>query len=312
MMKISHEVKVGAVALITIIVFIWLYNFLKGKDFFKSTAYYYCVYDRIGGLAESSPVEINGYKVGVVQSIDFVDETSGRLLVTFSVSKGFKLPVNTVAEIVPVSVIAGMKVQFVYGEGPGTYSDGDTIPGKLSESLLTSFEEEFMPLKKKIDDMLNVLDSVISSVNDVMDPEFKKNFAGTVANLNNTTESIDNVIQEKEKELKQAIENISKFSQMLSDNSGKMSGSISNLKLISDTLASADLYASVTNLKTSLEKTSVLLGNLNDGKGTAGQLVTNDTLYNNLSSSLESLNILLKDIKDNPKKYVHFSLFGKK
>jgi len=312
MMKISHEVKVGVVALITIIVFIWLYNFLKGKDFFKSTAYYYCVYDRIGGLAESSPVEINGYKVGVVQSIDFLDETSGNLLVTFSVSKDFKLPVNTVAEIVPVSVIAGMKVQFVFGEGPGTYSEGDTLPGKLSESLLSSFEEEFKPLKKKVDDLLDVIDSVIGSVNDVMDPEFRKNFTGTLANLNSTTESVDNIISAKEKELRLAVENISKFSQMLSDNSGKFSKSVSNLESITDTLASADLYASVTSLKNTLEKTSLLLGNLNDGKGSAGQLVTNDTLYNNLSASLESLNELLKDMKANPKRYVHFSLFGRK
>jgi phospholipid/cholesterol/gamma-HCH transport system substrate-binding protein len=312
MKKISNEVKVGAVALITILVFIWLYNFLKGKDFLKSTAYYYCIYDKIGGLAESSPVEINGYKVGVVQSIDFVDETSGRLLVTFSVLKGFKLPVNTVAEIVPVSVIAGMKAQFVYGNGPGFYSYGDTIPGRLSESLLSSFEEEFTPLKKKIEDLLNVLDSVINSVNDVMDPEFKKNFAGTVSNLNSTTESLANIIHAKEQELKQTIEGISKFSKMLSDNSDKMNNAIGNLETITDTLATSDLYASVTNLKNTLEKTSVLIGNLNDGKGTAGQLVTNDTLYNNLSASLESLNVLLKDIKDNPKKYVHFSIFGRK
>ncbi len=98
-MKISNEVKVGAVALLTIVAFIWLFNFLKGKDYFKKTANYYCIYDEIGGLAESSPVEINGYKVGVVQSIDFVDEVSGKLLVEFSVSKDFKLPLNTVAEI---------------------------------------------------------------------------------------------------------------------------------------------------------------------------------------------------------------------
>ena len=92
MKKISNEVKVGAVALLTIMVFIWLYNFLKGKDYFKSTAYYYTVYDKIGGLAESSPVEINGYKVGVVQSIDFIDATSGKLLVSIFCQQGFQTP----------------------------------------------------------------------------------------------------------------------------------------------------------------------------------------------------------------------------
>jgi phospholipid/cholesterol/gamma-HCH transport system substrate-binding protein len=312
MIKISNEVKVGAVALITIVAFIWLYNFLKGKDFFKSTSYYYSIYDKVGGLAESSPVEINGYKVGVVQSIDFIDATSGRLLVVFSVSKDFKLPVNTVAEITPVSIIAGMKVQFVYGDGPGFYSDGDTIPGRLAESIVSKLETELIPVKERISNLLTVLDSVITSVNEIMDPEFKKNLNGTVANLNSTTKSIDEVIGSKERELKTTLENITRFSQMLSDNSAKMSNSFSNLESITDTLAAADIYKSVLNLKTSLEKASTLIGNLNEGKGSAGQLLTNDSLYTNLSSSLESLNVLLQDMKANPKRYVHFSLFGKK
>jgi len=147
MKKISNEVKVGAAAIITLIVFIWLYNFLKGKDFFQNVAYYYTVYDKVGGLSESNPVEINGYKVGVVQSIDFLDETSGRLLVSFSVGRDFKLPVNTVAEITPISPLGGMKVQFVYGNGPGVYSPGDTIPGRLAESLMDKVDSEILPLK---------------------------------------------------------------------------------------------------------------------------------------------------------------------
>jgi phospholipid/cholesterol/gamma-HCH transport system substrate-binding protein len=311
-MKISHEVKVGAVALITIIVFIWLYNFLKGKDLFKSTAYYYCIYNEIGGLAESSPVEINGYKVGVVHSIDFLDETSGKLLVTFSVSKNFKLPVNTVAEIVPVSIIAGMKVQFLYGEGLGFYKYGDTIPGKLTASLLTTIESEFGPIKQRITNLLDVIDSVIVSVDEVMNPEFRASLNGTLANLNSTTESIDNILGSKEKELKTSLDNITRFSQMLSDNSEKIGRTINNLESFTDTLAAADIYNLITNLKESLSETSTLLDNLNDGKGSAGKLLTNDSLYINLTSSLENLNNLLKDLKDNPKRYVHFSVFGKK
>ena len=311
-MKISHEVKVGAVALITIIVFIWVYNFLKGKDLFKSTAYYYCVYDEIGGLAESSPVEINGYKVGVVQSIDLYSESSGKLLVTFSVSKDFKLPVNTLAEIVPVSIIAGMKVQFLYGDGPGFYEYGDTIPGKLTASLLTTIESEFGPVKQRITNLLDVIDSVITSVDEIMDPGFRDNFKGMLANLNNTTESIDNIVGSKEKELKTSLDNITRFSQMLSDNSTKMGRTISNLESFTDTLAAADIYNSVMKLKETLGETSALLENLNYGKGSAGKLLTDDSLYINLTSSLESLNILLQDLKENPKRYLHFSVFGKK
>ncbi len=165
-MKISNEVKVGVVALVTIVAFIWLYNFLKGKDYFSSTAFYYSVFDKVGGLAESSPVEINGYKVGVVQSIDFIDETSGRLLVKYSVSKDFKLPKGTVAEIVPVSIIAGMKVQFVYGNKPGFYNYNDTIPGELVESMLSTFEKEFIPVKEKAMTLLGHLDSAVIALNE--------------------------------------------------------------------------------------------------------------------------------------------------
>jgi len=312
MKKISNEVKVGVTVLLTIIVFIWLYNFLKGKDFFSNSAYYYSIYDQIGGLAESSPVEINGFKVGVVQSIDFIDPSSGKLLVVFSVSKDFKLPKNTYAEIVPVSLLGGMKVQFVYGNGPGTYNDGDTIPGQLSVSITDKLEDELLPVKDKISSLLVVLDSVISSVDELMNEEFRKDLAGTMSNLNGTTESLDKILSSKENELKATLDNVNKFTKMLSDNSESMSKTFSNLESITDTLAAADIYNSVSNLKASLEKTAIMIDNMNNGKGSAGQFLTNDTLYVNLTNSLESLNVLLLDMKANPKRYVHFSLFGKK
>jgi phospholipid/cholesterol/gamma-HCH transport system substrate-binding protein len=312
MKKISNEVKVGVIAILTIVVFVWLYSFLKGKDFLTSTANYYTVYDKVGGLAESSPVEINGYKVGVVQSVRFIDPESGRLLVTFSVDKDFKIPKNTIAEIVPVSLLGGMKVQFVYGKGPGTYIEGDTIPGRLAESLMDKVESEIIPLKDKVSNLIVSIDSVISSINEVMDVDFKKNLGGTLTNLNNTTESLDKIIGSKEKELKATLDNVNTFTHMLADNSGNMNKTFSNLKTISDTLAAADIYKSVKNLKSSLEKAALLMDNMNNGKGTAGQLLTNDTLYINLSQSLASLNVLLQDMKSNPKRYVHFSVFGKK
>ncbi|HPJ60651.1 MAG TPA: MlaD family protein [Bacteroidales bacterium] len=311
-MKISNEVKVGAIALVTIIAFIWLFNFLKGKDYFSKTAKYYAVYDKIGGLAESSPVEINGYKVGVVQSIDFIDATSGRLLVVFSVSKDFRLPKGTRAEVLPVSIIAGMKVQFLYGDGPGFHEYGDTLQGVLSESILTSLDEELQPVKEKITGLVDVIDSVITSINDILTPEFRNNLGVTMANLDNTTGSMARILGSKEQELKITLDNLTKFSDMLAVNTGKMNETFSNLESISDTLAASDLFNTIAGLKTSFEKTSVLLGNLNEGKGSAGQLLTDDSLYINLSNSLESLNLLLEDLKEHPGKYVHFSLFGRK
>jgi phospholipid/cholesterol/gamma-HCH transport system substrate-binding protein len=303
MKKVSNEVKVGAIALVTLILFIWLFNFLKGREILKSTVNYYAVYNDVGGLAESSPVEVNGYKVGVVQSINFLDPVSGRLLVVFSVRKDFRLPVNTVAEIAPLSLIAGMKVRFVYGKGPGFYSPGDTIPGSMAESLITKVEDEIGPVKDRISHLIDALDSIITSIN-------KDDLGGTLSNLRSATGNINNILGSKE--LRQTISNINEFSKMLSNNSAAMGKTIKNLESVSDTLAAADIYNSVQNLKTSLERTSRLLGNLNEGKGTAGQMLTNDSMYINLDNSLKSLNAFLEDLRANPKRYVHFSIFGRK
>lgn len=312
MKKISNEVKVGATAILTILFFIWLYSFLKGQNVFSKTNRYYVVYDKVGGLAESSPVEVNGYKVGVVQSIKFTDPASGKLLVTLSVDKNFKLPVNTIAEITTATLIAGMKIQFIYGNGPGIYEPGDTIPGRIAESLITAIENELGPLKNKIVDLITVLDSVINSINEIMDSGFKKDLKEGVASLSNTAGTIAEVTLSKKEELTNSIENINAFTQMLAANSEKMTNTFSYLESITDTLASSDIYNTVQNLKTILEEASVMFENINAGKGSAGQLLTNDSLYINLTNTLGSLNLLLEDMKANPKRYVHFSVFGKK
>ena len=306
MKKISNEIKVGVTALITILVFIWLYSFLKGNDIFSNKAHYYAVYDKVSGLAESSPVEINGYKVGVVQSIKFVNPESGKLLVLLSVNKGFRLPKNTVAEITAASLIAGMKIQLVFGEGPGTYSNGDTIPGRLAESLISRLENELVPLKNKVEVILVRLDSTIGSLNEIMNPAFRNDITTGVASLSTTVKGIE------EADLGASLENLKKLTGMLADNSDKIKNTFSNLESVTDTLAAADLYTSVNNLKSSLEKITGLMDNLINGKGTAGKLMTDDSLYVNLNNSLSSLNVLLQDLKADPKKYVHFSMFGKK
>ena len=312
MRSISNEVKVGIIAIVTIVVFIWVFNFLKGKNLLNKEAIYYAVYDKVGGLAESSPVEVNGYRVGVIQSITFIDPESGRLLVEFSVDKDFRIPVNTVAEIVPISLLGGMKVQFVYGDGPGFYESRDTIPGMLAESLIDMLESELIPVKNRISHLIAEVDSVISSVNEIMSASFKKDLGNTLSNLNSTSESIEEIIGSREGELKTMLDNLSKFSSMLAENSGKMNQSFTNLQSISDTLAAADIASTISNLKAGLEKTTELIKNLNEGGGTAGQLLTNDSVYTNLNLSLKNLNLLLEDLKNNPKRYMHFSVFGKK
>jgi phospholipid/cholesterol/gamma-HCH transport system substrate-binding protein len=312
MKKISNEVKVGAVAFLTIIAFIWLYSFLKGKNIFNPSDTYYVVYKEIGGLTETNPVQINGYKAGVVRDIAFINDKTGRLLVELSIKKDFILPVGTVAEVTTASLIAGMKIRLVFGNGPGSYKSGDTIPGRLAESIITKIENEITPLREKIGRLIGSLDTVLTGINDIMSPEFRANMKGTMANLNNTTRNANELLAARDTGLKSAVADLSRFSKMLSINSAKMGKTIGNLESITDTLAAADLYKTVINLKTTLEKTSSILSGMNEGKGTAGKFIGNDSLYTNLNNSIRSLDILLKDLKANPKRYVQVSVFGKK
>lgn len=312
MKKISNELKVGVTGLITVLVFIWLYNFLKGKDYFSKTAKYYVIYDKIGGLAESSPVEVNGYKVGVVQSIKFTDPLSGKLLVVLTVDKGIKLPKNTIAEITTATLVAGMKVQFIYGVGPDTYSNGDTIPGRLAESIILKLENELIPLKDKVMSLIISLDSVASALDEILDPQFRNNIRNSVASLSNTAKNLNEIVNSREETIKETLSSINEFTKMLADNSSRLNNTISNLESLSDTINADDLYATANNLKNILEKASVLVEGLSQGKGTTGKLMTDDSLYVSLNNALGSLDLLLKDLKENPKRYVHFSIFGKK
>jgi len=310
--KVSNEVRVGIAAILTILAFIYLYNYLKGKDLFSTMARYYVIYNDISGLTDSNPVEINGFKAGVVQSINLLNDNSGRLLVELSIKKGYNIPVGSVAEITSASLIAGMKIRILFGPGPGVYRNGDTIPGKLSEPILSIFEKEFIPVKNKINNLIDVLDSAISGINKIVTAELADDLRGTVSNLNSTTSNVNEIIGSRKKELKAVIDDLSVFSSTLSASSSKIDKTISNLQSITDSISAAGIYRTFSGLRTTLEETKVLLEGINRGKGTAGQLITNDSLYRNLTASLASLDILLKDLKENPKKYVHFSVFGRK
>lgn len=311
-MKISNETKIGSTTVIIIVAFIFMFSFLKGKNVFKSTVNYYAVYDNVGGLAESSPVEVNGFQVGIVQNIRFLDETSGKLLVVFSVDKDFKLPKNTVAQVKPVSIIAGMKVQLIYGQGPGFYAERDTIKGTLNASIITTMEEDIDPILLSVTSTIENLDSVSKAVSQLLSSDFIVNLDQIIKDLANTTATLNKITTDKEKDIDSLISNLEKFSEMLASNSDKMDNIFTNLNSISDSLAIADLRSTIANLKNTLSETTVLLSNLNNGNGTAGQLLVDEDLYKNLNGTINSLNNLLEDINNNPKKYVHFSLFGKK
>lgn len=311
-MKISREVKIGFTVLLIIVLFIWTYSFLKGKNLLTRTAHYYVFYNEISGLSESNPIEVSGYKVGVVQSIRFIDDGTGRLLVTLSLDKKMRIPVGSMAEITTASLIAGMKIQFVFSGEDEFYTSGDTIPGRLAESILVKVENELVPLKDSVTEIVLKLDSLITAINQTLNPEFRQNVTESVMNLNSISDNLAATLEERQKEISGTLVNLHAFSEVLASNAPRMDSTIMNLSAISDSLAEADFAGTINNLRDAAAGTTQLIEAMNRGEGSAGKLFNDDSLYINLTMTMANLSALLEDMKENPKRYVHFSVFGKK
>lgn len=311
-MKISHEVKVGAVALITIIAFILMYEFLKGTALFTSTDTYHIVYDNIAGLTKSNPVEINGYQAGIVQDVKLVNDGSGRIVVSLSVDKHFNIPRDTKAEITAASLIAGMKIILRMGESSEMCRNHDTISGYVATSIIDRLGETISPLEGNITSIITRLDSVVSALNNLFTPEMTGDIRSTMANMSDVTAGLKQISDNRKEELMAAISEIQAFTAMLSSNSSTIDSTLKNISGISEAITRADLESSLASLRSSLDGLNTIVTGISRGEGSAGKLVTNDSLYTNLSNSLKSLDLLLRDLRENPKKYVHFSLFGRK
>jgi len=312
MKNISREFIAGSIAIITIVVFIWLFSFLKGNNLFNSNNRYYAIYNDIGGLAESSPVEISGYKAGIVRDIEYINDGTGRLLVSIGINKNYELPLGTVAQIKPETVLAGMKISLKMGSSDKYHLDGDTLVSLLDKGLINNLSNDLSPLITRADRVISDIDTLLDGMKPLLNSEFSSDLKESASNLNNTSKNLDNLLEKSGKEIEDLITNIEVFTAVLKTNSSSMDSTIKNVSKISEELAGNDLGSSVKNLNDALDGTKDILKKINDEEGSAGLLLNDDSLYNNLTRSLEQLNILLEDMKTNPGRYVNFSLFGRK
>ena len=312
MKKISGEIITGFIALITIIVFIWLFSFLKGNNLFVNNDRYYAVFEDIGGLDESSPVEINGYKAGIVRDIEFLNDGSGRILVSLGINKGYKLPQGTVAQISPETILAGMKVELLLGENTVNHNNGDTLISRLYKGIAGQLENQIPPLIDKAENMISDIDTVIRDLKLVMNNEFRENISNSAENLNSLTANMDDIMQKSGHDIRELISNLKSFSDTLKSNSEQFGNSIRQFSEISSEMSEAKIKELLDNINSSAEQTKIMLEKLNAGKGSAGLMLNDDSLYIELTSSLEELNYILDDLRKEPGKYFNFSVFGGK
>ncbi|WP_121665304.1 MlaD family protein [Mesonia aquimarina] len=302
-MKLTKEVKTALLVIVAIILLVFGYSFLKGNNLLESNRTFYAVYDNVEGLAKSSKVTINGLQVGSVTDITFLNE-KGKLLVSMTVQSDFQFSDNSVAQIYGGGIIGGKSMAILPKYEGSQAKSGDTLIGEIDEGLLELVNDRLTPLQKKVENAVTSADSVLTGVTKILDPETQKNLKESIKKFNNSMESFQGIT--------------ASLDGLLSENSGKLNRTFTNLdetsanfNKFSDTLAQVNMNKLVGDFENVINDFQQISNDLNNGKGTAGKLLNDESVYNNLDNATRQLEELLQDIKLNPKRYVHFSVFGK-
>lgn len=304
----SKELKTGIISVIIIALGIWGYNFLKGQDLFSpNSRHFYVEYKSINGLNSASIVTINGLQVGKVEEISFNEspEKKGTLLVKLNLENDFKFSKNSIAKIYSAGLMGGQNLAIIPNYEGELAQSGDYLQGEIESDLFSSVGEKLNPIQAKVENVLVHLDSLIVGMNQTLNKETRESitrsiqgFEGTLANVNKTVTSLNKMLEDNKVKIDVTLDNTKKITEDFS----KVSGD----------LADVNLGQTVKKLETTLENVNGVLAQVNSGEGTLGKLVKDEKMYTNLTNASKELEELLREMKLNPKRFVHFSLFGKK
>ena len=303
-MKVSREIKTAVLVIISIILFIWGYSFLKGKNLFDNSNKLFVVYENVAGLATSAPVTLNGLTIGKVNSITI--NPDGKLLVELHITTDFPISKSSIAEIYDSGLVGGRQIAIKPNLLDKNYTvSGDYLQASSKLGLTDALAQQLEPLQAKIQELLVNADAMFTNVNDILDTQTRQNLKNSIASLN-TTLSEFSVASKNINEL--LVENKSKFNNTLK-NVDKVTG---NFAILSDSLAKVNLGQTVKNLEKTLAKVDKIMAELEQGKGTMGKLIKDETMYTNFAKTSKELELLLQDVRLHPTRYVNVSLFGKK
>jgi len=307
---------IGLSFIVALVLFIWGYNFLKGNDLFGKETEYYAEYNQINGLLNSNPVLINGLRVGKVKSIYFKPDMSGRIMVVLTLDSDFPIPDNSVARIFSSDLMGSKAIDLQLGNSATYAQDGDTLRSGVEAGLMEEVNAQVQPIKQKAEDLLGSIDTLVVAFQSIFNESARTNLKesfndlrSTFANLESATGNIDNMVVSEASRISSILIKLDSLALTLTENREGISNIVSNFEVISDSLAKSDIPATFANINATLNEMQLLLHSIQSGEGTLGQLMVNDSLYHHLNRSAADLDSLLRDVKENPKRYVKFSVF---
>jgi phospholipid/cholesterol/gamma-HCH transport system substrate-binding protein len=315
-MKLSKYTKLGGLIVFCITILVWGLSYLKGHDFLKNDKYYHIIYERVEGLVKSDIVTLNGYQVGQVKEIGFMNDGTGNLLVTISVDGKIKIPVNSVARIISSDIMGTKSLKLVYNPNNKNYQNNDTIPGAVESDLKEQVSMQVLPLKTKAEQLLSTIDSAITILTVIFNEDARvnlsesfRNINQTLANVEETSRELKDLVNRESGNVSNIIDNLKTVSKSFEDKSKDFEKVITNLSAISDSLSAIPFSPIIQSIASATKQINEILTKLNSQEGTAGKLINDEQLYTNLETLTNDLDRLMKDIRLNPKRYLSFSAF---
>lgn len=319
-MKISKELKIGVVAILSIVAFYWLFKFLQGENLFTSGKVVYATYHDVDGLLPTKPVNVNGLKVGRVEDIIIKEgNDSIYFIVKMVIEQDLDFTVNSVAEIYEPGLMAGKMIKLNLSYDGRLAKSGDTLVSANNQSLMTMLSNKLAPTQNRIDSVLVTLNSALDRFGSMADEETNQSLKSVLRQLDATIYAMGqtaNSLKETSDNTDILISNANKSIEGLTQDTrvlvGTSNSTIKKYGEVADKINEANIEKTLNEINEATTALSSTLKRLESSEGTLNKIINDPQLYNNLNSTAENLNILMSDLKERPDRYVQFSVFGKK
>jgi len=315
-LKYKKEFIIGLTVVVAIALLLFGIQFLKGINAFSSNRTFYAAYDNIQGLVPGSGINYKGNKIGVVQD-NVLDENKNWITVLNISESALDFPKDSKAKL-ETTVLGESSIQIILGESSEMLKNKDTIMVDYKFGITELATQKIVPIETKVNVLLNKLNKSLASIDTVLGTDGENlrrmmiSLRQTVTTLNSTVQDVDNVVKGSSSDIKKTLENIASITENVKKSNVKITNLISNFSDMSDSLKGADIAGTVMQTKSALAEVTKMMEEINNGNGTAHQLIYNDELINNMNAMLQETERLVLNIKTHPKRYLQFAVFGGK